>query len=291
VLLATERMHKMPYPRNGLASRRALLVAALTAGAVLAGAGSVRAATLPTLSLTIKSGSITVGGSMESGAVNVIATAAGGKEPSAVLVQLKPGVSPGEFFSYLGGKGGKDPNNVSKFGSIAFDNEAAPAPGSEAQVNLVPGQYVALVIEGEGSPGAHAAFTVTAARSPVLLPTPAATESTIEFGFTGPKVLHDGEIVRFENEGFLVHMDSALRVKDMNAAKQLVKALLTGNRRAQNRLIKGGFGFDGPLSTGAFQQETITAKPGVYVQVCFMETQDKRDHALLGMERIIRITR
>ena len=45
------------------------------------------------------------------------------------------------------------------------------------------------------------------------------------------------------------------------------------------------------MSNEAFQQETITAKPGWYVQACFMETQDKRDHTRLGMERIIRITK
>ncbi|HME05212.1 MAG TPA: hypothetical protein VKG38_19470 [Solirubrobacteraceae bacterium] len=32
-------------------------------------------------------------------------------------------------------------------------------------------------------------------------------------------------------------------------------------------------------------------QPGWYVEACFMETQDGRDHTLLGMERIIRITK
>jgi len=45
------------------------------------------------------------------------------------------------------------------------------------------------------------------------------------------------------------------------------------------------------VSHEAFQQETITAKPGWYVQACFMETQDGRDHTRLGMERIIKITK
>jgi hypothetical protein len=49
--------------------------------------------------------------------------------------------------------------------------------------------------------------------------------------------------------------------------------------------------FTGPLSSGALQQETITAKPGIYVEVCFMETQDGRAHTQLGMERIIKITK
>jgi hypothetical protein len=40
-----------------------------------------------------------------------------------------------------------------------------------------------------------------------------------------------------------------------------------------------------------YQQETIAAKPGWYVEVCFMETQDKQAHTRLGMERIIKITK
>ena len=39
------------------------------------------------------------------------------------------------------------------------------------------------------------------------------------------------------------------------------------------------------------QQETITAKPGAYVQVCFMSTQDGRSHSMLGMERVLKITK
>jgi hypothetical protein len=49
--------------------------------------------------------------------------------------------------------------------------------------------------------------------------------------------------------------------------------------------------FQGPVSHGALQQQTITARPGVYVLVCFMQTQDGRDHTRLGMERVIRIAK
>ncbi len=119
--------------------------------------------------------------------------------------------------------------------------------------------------EGKGSK-AHAIFTVTAAASPVALPAPEATIRSIEFGFHGPSTLHDGELVRFENEGFLVHMDVAAPVKNMKAAKQVVKDLLAGKEKAFEKLISGPpAGFAGPLSHEAFQQETITAKPGIYV--------------------------
>ncbi len=117
----------------------------------------------------------------------------------------------------------------------------------------------------------------------LALPAAQATEKTIEFGFRGPTTLHDGEVVRFENEGFLVHMDIAFPVKNMKAAQKAVKDLKAGNEKAVEKLIAGPpVGFYGPLSHDAFMQETITAKPGIYVQACFMETQDKRDHTQPG---------
>ncbi len=85
-------------------------------------------------------------------------------------------------------------------------------------------------------------------------------------------------------------MDVAAPVKNMKAAKQAVEDLLSGKEKALEKLISGPpAGFAGPLSHEAFQQETITAKPGIYVEVCFMDTQDGRSHSLLGMERIIKI--
>ncbi len=145
---------------------------------------------------------------------------------------------------------------------------------------------------GEGEPKLATTFKVTSAKAPAALPAPEATIRSIEFAFRGPSTLHDGELVRFENEGFVVHMDFAAPVKNMKAAKQAVKYLLAGKEKAVEKLISGPpVSFAGPLSHGAYQQETITAKPGIYVQVCFMETQDGRDHTRLGMERIIRITK
>jgi hypothetical protein len=124
------------------------------------------------------------------------------------------------------------------------------------------------------------------------LPKAAATIRSIEFGFKGPSTLHDGELVAFENEGFLVHMNFALPVKNMGAARALVKDLRAGNERAGFKLVAGQpVAFAGPMSHEAMMEETITAKPGIYVEVCFMDTQDHRVHTQLGMERIIRITK
>ncbi len=254
--------------------------------------GAAQAATLPTLSVTINASSIAVGGSAQSGAVNVVSSATGVKEANAILFQLKPGVSPAEVYAYLSSKAANDPNTASKYGSIVFDTEVAPGQKNEAQTTLQPGQYLALAVEGEGPPKQHTSFTVSASPLPAALPAPAATVRSIEFGFRGPSTLSDGELVRFENEGFVVHMDLAFPVKSNKAAKELAKALLEGKEKKAEKLVAGPpVGFAGPLSPGGFQQETITAKPGWYVQVCFMETQDGRDHTRLGMERIIKIVK
>jgi hypothetical protein len=265
--------------------------ATLALAASLIAAGSAQASTLPTLNVTVTSSSITVGGSPQSGGVNVLSTASGVKEASVLLFQLKPGVTAAELESALKSGTAKDPNGAGKYGSIVFDVGTAPGHVNESQTSLEPGNYVALGGPGEGPPTVFAPFTVTAAKSPATLPTPEATLRTIEFGFRGPATLHDGELVRFENEGFLVHMDVIFPVKSKNAAKRAVLDLKAGNQKALQKLIVGAPFGTGPVSHEAFQQETVTARPGWYVQACFMETQDGRDHTLLGMERAIRIVK
>jgi hypothetical protein len=248
------------------------------------------AAALPTVSVAVTPSSISVSGSLQSGGVNVVASDTGVKEAAVILVLLRPGVTAAEAIASTEAKQHRDPNNASKFGSIVFDAEAEPGAKSEAQTTLAAGQYVALVKAGEKPPAAHTTFTVSASSAPVALPAPAATVRAIEFAFRGPSVLHDGELVRFENEGFVVHMDFALPVKSKKAAKQAVADLLAGKEKQVEKLISGPpAAFAGPLSTGAYMQETITAKPGWYVQVCFMRAQDGRPHTRLGMVRAIQI--
>jgi hypothetical protein len=290
----------MSYSWTHLAPRRgAIFVAAALASASLAIAGglladgSARAAsTLPTVTVAISPSTITVGGALQSGGVNVVSTATGVKEAGVLLIALKPGVTPQEVYAYLASKAAGDPNTANKFGSIVFDAETPTGKATEAQTNLAPGQYVALAFEGEGAPKTHTSFTVTAAKAPAALPTPEATIRAVEFGFRGPATLHNGELVRFENEGFLVHMDIAFPAKSRKAAKRLVSLLKSGNEKQAGKLISGPpVSFQGPVSSGAFQQQTISAKPGWYVEACFMDTQDKRQHTLLGMERIIKVTK
>ncbi len=272
--------------------RRGALIATLLASVGLLSGASAQASVLPTLTLTITKSSITVGGATQSGGVNVVSTATGVKEAGAILFLLKPGATFDQVEAAIQ-KAHGDINVTSKYGSLVFNAEVTPGQKSEVQTDLQPGQYVAVVPGGEGKGSkAHALFTVTAAASPAALPAPQATIRSIEFGFRGPSTLHDGELVRFENEGFLVHMDVAAPVKNMKAAKRALKDLLANKEKALEKLIVGPpAGFAGPLSHEAFQQETITAKPGVYVEVCFMDTQDGRSHSVLGMERIIKITK
>lgn len=271
-----------------------ILLLVIVLGAVsVSPVASAQASTLPTLSLTISPSAITVGGTPQSGAVNVVSSLTGGaKEAAALLFQVKPGVSPAEVEAYLASPGRKDINAVSKYGAIVFDAEAAPSPGSEVQTTLAPGQYLALATVGAGPPKFHASFTVAAAKAPAVLPTPQATLRAIDFGFTGPKTLHNGELVGFENEGFVVHMNVAFPVKSAKAAGQVIKLLLAGKDKKVEKLVSGPpLVFQGPVSHGAYQQETISAKPGLYVQVCFMNAQDGREHTRLGMLRAIRITK
>ena len=249
--------------------------------------------TLPQLSLAIAPSSISVAGPMQSGGVNVVTTNGGKKEAQAILFLLKPGVSAKEVEAFLGSKQAQDPNAASKYGSIVFSAESIPARGtSEFETSLVPGQYLGLGAFGHDSPELHTTFEVAAAASPVALPRPEATISSIEFGFRGPSTIHQGELVRFQNQGYLAHMDVAFPVASKRAAQEVAAGFRTGKSKGLEKLVTGApVTFQGVVSHGAYQQETITARPGWYVQVCFMETQDHRPHTLLGMERPLRITK
>lgn len=278
------------------APRRAAAIActALALALSMIAGGVAQAATLPTVTATVSATTIAVSGALQSGAVNVASTATAGKEPSVVFIELKAGVSPSELYTALdSNKVSKDPNTVSKYGSIAFDVEAGKGAAFEAQTVLAAGQYVALNAEGEkSSKWARTNFAVATSPAPAAIPAAQATEKTIDYGFRGPTVLHVGELVRFENEGNVVHMDLGFPAKSKKSALKVLKGLAAGREKGLEKLIAGPpANFAGPLSSGEFQQEVITAKPGWYVQVCFMPTQDGRPHSLLGMERMIKIVK
>jgi hypothetical protein len=270
---------------------RALAAAALVACGLIFASGA-HAATLPSVSIAVTPTSATVGGALESGAVNITTTDTGLKEGTVVLVALKPGVSIAEAEAFAKSPKVHDPNNVNEIGAIVLDAEVNPGPPSEVQTELKAGQYLLLSGPGEGEPTLKTHFTVTASKAPAALPAPGATMRAIDFNFRGPSVLHVGELVRFENEGFLVHMQIALPVRNVKTGRRVVRFLSEGRERQLRRMFVGPpVSFQGPVSHGALQQQTITARPGVYVLVCFMQTQDGRDHTRLGMERVIRIAK
>ncbi len=262
------------------------MVAACAVG--LAGVTAASAvSTLPTLSVAVtgKTG-IAVSGSTVSGAVSVMSTFSGKDQGAYGLVRLNEGVSFSEALRAVQSHQG-DPNALTPFGSLLV---AADAPGT-IQTVLTPGNYVALNLTGNGPAPNVAQFTVTQSSSPAALPAPAATETSIEFGFTGPKVLHDGTIVRVENGGYLVHMDSLIGARNKAGAEQIAALLKAGKDHKAQKLATGSVDLMDPASPGAMQQEVLNAKPGYYVQACFMDTQDGREHTMLGMERVIRIAK
>ncbi|MDQ6777278.1 MAG: hypothetical protein M3071_13910 [Actinomycetota bacterium] len=270
------------------------LLAACSAALLAAGgAGASAAGGLPTLTIALNGKTVVVGGSTVSGAVNVQTTVTGKAMGSPLLFKLATGVSPSAFAQATQAVGAHhgDLNYLSPYGSIVF---SAPAPKgtSSAQTLLAPGTYFAIDAKnGNGMPP-HTLVTISQSASPASLPAPGATEASIDFGFTGPKTLHDGELVRFVNGGFVVHMDVWEKAKNMADAKLLVKGLLANqSQRKLGKLITGFGSFADPMSTGGMLQKVITEKPGIYVQSCFVATQDGVPHTAIDMERIIKIVK
>ncbi len=259
---------------------------ALSGGAASASPGASAAANLPTLNvaLTGKTG-VSVSGSTVSGAVNVVSTFSGKGQGEVGLVRLNPGVSLQQAAGAVQGHHG-DINALTPFGSLFVD---ASAPGT-VQTTLTPGNYVALNITGNKP--AFAPFTVTASSSPAALPAASATQTAIEFAFKGSKVLHNGTIVRAQNGGWLVHMIDLIGVRNAATGRKVMALLLAGkDRRAQRLATRNFVNLLGPASPGALQQEVLNTKPGFYVEACFMNTLDGREHTQLGMERLVRVVK
>ncbi len=271
-------------------------VLAVTGALVLAGgAGAAGSAgSLPTLNIALTGTTgVSVSGSEVSGAVNVASTFSG-KAPSGPnsngptwgLVRLNPGVSIAQAVAAVASHHG-DPNALTGLASLVADNSA----GVPTQTVLTPGDWAAVNLTGNGNPGV-ATFTVTQSASPAALPNAAATQTAIEFNFRGPKVLHNGTLVRAQNGGYLVHMIIGFGVKNAATGRQVMALLRAGKDRKAERLASHNFlSLAGPISPGGMQQAVLHAKPGYYVEACFMDTQDGREHTAIGMERLIRVVK
>ncbi len=246
---------------------------------------------LPTLTLSLNGQSVTVGGQLQSGAVNVVSTVnAGHTEP--VLIRLNAGV-PFSAFSQASAAINEhhgDLNYLAPYGSIVFDVSADKGTNT-TQTTLEPGNYLAVDLSSSSPDPPRAAFVIPQAPHSVSLPKPGATITAIDFGFLGPDKFHDGELVRFQNSGFLVHQIQGIGVKNANAAKRLTILLRAAKDKQAPKLGTSFPEFAGPLSPGGVQQELINEPPGTYVLVCIMRTQDGREQSQLGMERTIQIAR
>ena len=129
-------------------------------------------------------------------------------------------------------------------------------------------------------------------RPPQKLPAPQQWQKAGEFRFRGTGTLHAGEVIRGSNTGWLVHMDDAFQVKNRAMAREVVKLLRAGKDSQVEKISGPGyFSLFGPVSHGAVQQFVLDTKPGWYVEACFMDTQDGREHTQLGMERLIHVVK
>jgi hypothetical protein len=277
--------------KRAISTGTAGIVAAL--GVFFAVAGGLSSAqvapSLPTITVALTGSSISVGGALQSGAVDIRSTTTVVKDAEPTFVRLNPGVTVAQALAFAATPAAADLNNVTrKLGAVVFDADA-PQGTSDVQTTLQPGDYLALDTQGSNpAKFPYTEFTITQAAAPATLPAPAATVTSIDFGFRGPTTLHTGELVRFQNDGFVSHMIVAVKVKNVATARKAMALLRAGSRAAQ-RLALGFASFLGPVSPGYGQQLVVRAAPGVYVLVCFEDTQDHRGHAQIGMVRLIRI--
>lgn len=271
--------------------------AAIAGVMVLAGTGAATAtaatasgttAGLPRISIAMTGKSIHVGGTLRSGGVSIVSTVTGEPMGSPAFIRLDPGVTPGRFFAALQQSGG-DPNGVNGVGSLVMDAQANKGT-SAVQADLAPGQYVALDTSGQNpAKWPFTVFTISPAANPAALPKPGATIDAIDFGFRGPGTIRDRSLVRFGNNGWLIHMITGARGSSLATANRIAALLRAGKDNQAQGLADGFYNFAGPISHGASQQLVLNVQPGYWVIACFMNTQDGREHTQLGMVRVIHI--
>jgi hypothetical protein len=275
-------------------SARTAAILGVVASIVGVGITSVsRAASsgLPTLTLTLNGRAIGVSGSLESGAVNVVSNVSV-KHTEPVLIRLNPGVTASaiaQASAAIAAHHG-DLNYLDPYGSIVFD-VSADKGSTSAQTTLQPGNYLADDLSSSSPNPPHATFVIGYSARPRVLPVPGATISAIDFAFRGPSRLRDGELVRFQNSGFLVHPVQGIGVRNATDATRLTALLRAANDKQAPKLGVSFPEFAGPLSPGGVQQELITERPGIYVLASILRTQDGREQTQLGMERTIRIVK
>jgi hypothetical protein len=246
---------------------------------------------LPRLTVTMTGRSITVGGTLQSGAVEVVSTTTREAQGQPLLLRLNPGVTPAQAYAFTGSPAARNLDNISRVGTIVFDAQANRGT-SHVQTSLNPGQYVAFDLGGPNPARApHTTFTVTPSARPAALPTPQATIRAVEFAFHAPRTLHDGELVQFQNDGSRIHMIAATLALNAHTARQVLAALRAGNDNQAKRLTIAGTTFAAPLSPGASQQMTINVTPGYWVLASFVATKDGREDTRFGMERIVHVVR
>jgi hypothetical protein len=266
---------------------RAVAISVAVASALaLMTTSSVAAGSLPTLKLALTKNTITVTGSEVSGAVDVVTKVSGEASDSPSLILLKPGVTAAKFIKFVSKLGQQPFDAIDPYATIEFAGASDPSGTTSAQALLPPGHYVA-VNDGNG----FTPFTIAKSAHPAGLPHPGATVTAIDFAYRGATTLRDGELVRFENDGYLVHMVLWASTPSVADAAKAEADLLQGDVPAAKKFATGMGQFAGALSTGAMQQQVITEPPGVYVIFCAMNSQDGRDHFQLGMFRTIHIVK
>jgi hypothetical protein len=241
---------------------------------------------VPAINIVRTGKTLWVDGPLRSGGVEVTAALTG----QLMLIRFDQNANTGRLRAALA-QAAVNPNALGGVATIVLD-AAARAGHVAVQTTLQPGSYEALnVTNGNRSRWPVSYFHVAKSGQPVGLAKPGASIEAIDFGFRGTWLLHDGELVRFGNGGYLVHMIAFYRAATRADASRIA-ADLRHRRDAQASKLAVLTGlFTGPLSHNQWQQQVIANHPGYYVLACALRTQSGRYQTRLGMVQVIRIVR
>lgn len=265
----------------------ALAAAALGATAALAQSTS----TPPVITVASKGKTITVSGTLQSGAVTFLYTHDKSKEADPEVFRLNDGVTQDQFEQALA-KLGPDPSPILKLGSLVSGQNIGPGqPSSRLTTVLTPGNYVALNTAGtKPASFPRVAFTVTAADQPATRPAPTATFAMRDFRFSGPSTIKKSGTLRLNNKGKSPHFVVALKPPKGFSATRLASLLKAGKDSKVPRATQFK-GLLGLVSPGSSNDQKYSLTPGKWVIACFMQTASSKgkEHSMLGMEKVITV--
>jgi hypothetical protein len=250
--------------------------------------------TMPAVTIAVSDQGVTAPSELPAGVVSVTfqnntsSPASEGQCGGIVdLIRLAEGATAADFMAVLE-TGGFDPAVATALGGSC----ASSGQSSHAIYDLEPGNYVGLIMAGEGPPQL-AEFTVKAGDNGAVAPQAEVTAQLVDFSFVLPDEIKAGpRLWAISNQGSQWHHLSIVRLNEGVTIDQILEMMMAetepaGPPPAQEMALWE------VMSPGVTAWTTIDLPAGAYYVLCFLPDLSANPpmvHASKGMVRLLKVT-